>query len=95
MYFLQRETSTSSALKIRYAVFSVCFPFHVGFNFPLIPDISTVKFVMMMRGTLTHLIFTLLIFDPLEDVVDDATSGGVVKKRVSVVDDETAVKQTN
>lgn len=44
---------------------------------------------------LTHLIFTLLIFDPLEDVVDNATSGGVVEKSVFVVDDETAEKQTN
>lgn len=44
------------------------------------------------KKTLTHFIFTLLIFDPLEDVVDDATSGGVVEKSLFVVDDETAVK---
>lgn len=41
---------------------------------------------------LTHFIFPFLIFDPLEDVVDDATSGGIVEKSVFVVDDETAVK---
>lgn len=42
---------------------------------------------------LTHLVFTLLVFDPLEDVVDDAAPGGVVEKSVFVVDDETAVKR--
>lgn len=49
----------------------------------------------MPRGKLTHFIFTLLIFDPLQDVVDNATSGGVVEKSVFVVDDETAVKHTS
>lgn len=49
----------------------------------------------MATETLTHLIFTLLIFDTLQDVVDNATSGGVVKESVFVVDNETAVKQTS
>lgn len=49
-------------------------------------------FFIVPKGKLTHLIFTFFIFDPLEDVVDDATSGGVAEKSVSVVDDETAEK---
>lgn len=44
---------------------------------------------------LTHLIFPFLISDSLEDVMDDATSGGVAEKSVFVVDDETAVKQAS
>lgn len=43
---------------------------------------------------LTHLIFTLLIFDPLKNVVDDATSGGVVEESVFVVDNEAVSKKT-
>lgn len=45
------------------------------------------------RRKLTHLIFPFLVPDPLEDVMDDATSGGVAEKSVFVVDDETAVKR--
>lgn len=48
----------------------------------------------LILQNLTHLSFPLLIFDPLEDVVNDATSGGVVEKCIFVVDDETGVKQT-
>lgn len=48
----------------------------------------------LILQNLTHLSFSLLIFDPLEDVVNDATSGGVVEKCIFVVDDETGVKQT-
>lgn len=53
------------------------------------------SFAVTPREKLTNLTFTLLIFDPLEDVVDDTTSGGVVKKSVLVVDDETAVKRAS
>lgn len=48
----------------------------------------------LILQNLTHLSFPLLIFDPLQDVVNDATSGGVVEKCIFVVDDETGVKQT-
>lgn len=43
---------------------------------------------------LTHLVFTLFIFDPLKDVVDDATSGSVVEKSVFVVDNKTVINKT-
>lgn len=39
-------------------------------------------------------IFTLLIFDPLKDVVDDATSGSIVEESVFVVDNETVSNKT-
>lgn len=44
----------------------------------------------MPEEKLTHAGFTLLIFDPLQDMVDDPASGGVVEKSVFVVDDEAA-----
>lgn len=43
--------------------------------------------------TLTHFIFTLFIFDPLKDVVDDATSGRVVEESLFVVDDKTVTNK--
>lgn len=61
----------------------------------MIFNTSTVNFALMPTEKLTHLIFTLLIFDALQDVVDNATPGGVVKESVFVVDNETAVKQTS
>ncbi len=79
-------------LNARYYIFSFCTPSQASFHFPFISNISTVDIFIMPREKLTHLIFTLLIFDPLEDVVDDATSSGIVEKSVFVVDDETAVK---
>lgn len=38
---------------------------------------------------LTHFVFALLIFDPLQDMMDDATPGSVVEERVFVVNGET------